>query len=34
MGGRGAAEAGEIALRVSSGGVLPCGATARWTPDV
>jgi 23S rRNA (cytosine1962-C5)-methyltransferase len=33
MGGRGAAEAGEIALRVSSGGVLPCGATARWTPD-
>jgi len=24
----------ELALPVTSGGVLPCGATARWTPDV
>lgn len=34
MGGRGTVESGELALRVTSGGVLPCGATARWTPDV
>ncbi len=33
MGGRGTVEAGELALSVTSGGVLPCGATARWTPD-
>ena len=33
MGGRGTVEAGELALKVTSGGVLPCGATARWTPD-
>ncbi len=30
----GKAEAGELALAVTSGGVLPCGATARWIPDV
>ena len=24
----------ELALPVQTGGVLPCGATARWTPDV
>ena len=23
----------ELALAVTSGGVLPCGTTARWTPD-
>lgn len=34
MGKRGTVEAGELALQVTSGGVLPCGATARWTPDV
>lgn len=34
MGGRGTVESGELALCVTSGGVLPCGATARWTPDV
>jgi len=34
MGGQGAVDSGELALRVTSGGVLPCGATARWTPDV
>lgn len=34
MGGRGHVESGELALTVTSGGVLPCGATARWTPDV
>ena len=27
------AEAEELALAVTSGGVLPCGTTARWTPD-
>lgn len=34
MGGRGHAVAEELSLTVSTGGVLPCGATARWTPDV
>ena len=34
MGGTGTVDAGELALPVTSGGVLPCGATARWTPDV
>ena len=34
MGGHGTVDAGELALPVTSGGVLPCGATARWTPDV
>ncbi len=29
----GKAEAEELALKVTSGGVLPCGTTARWTPD-
>jgi len=29
----GKAEAEELALAVTSGGVLPCGTTARWTPD-
>ena len=33
MGGRGNTEAGELALKVTSGGLLPCGAAARWTPD-
>ena len=33
MEGQGKVEAGELALTVKSGGVLPCGATARWTPD-
>ena len=33
MDGRGAVVAEELALPVTSGGVLPCGATARWTPD-
>jgi len=34
LAGRGGkVEAGELALRVTSGGVLPCGATTRWTPD-
>ncbi|MDD3334726.1 MAG: class I SAM-dependent methyltransferase [Eubacteriales bacterium] len=28
----GKAEAAELALTVTSGGVLPCGATARWIP--
>ncbi len=32
--GRGVTVAEELALPVTSGGVLPCGATARWTPDV
>ena len=30
----GKVEAGELALPVTSGGLLPCGATARWLPDV
>ena len=30
----GKAEAEELALPVTSGGVLPCGTTARWLPDV
>jgi len=30
----GKVEAGELALKVTSGGVLPCGTTARWLPDV
>ena len=34
MHGKGTVDAGELALPVTSGGVLPCGATARWTPDV
>ena len=34
VGGRGRAVAEELSLAVSTGGVLPCGATARWTPDV
>ena len=34
MDGRGNVAAEELALPVSTGGVLPCGATARWTPDV
>ena len=29
----GKVEADELALKVSSGGVLPCGTTARWLPD-
>lgn len=33
-GGRGHVVADELALCVTSGGVLPCGASARWTPDV
>lgn len=32
--GRGQTRAEELALPVTGGGVLPCGATARWTPDV
>ncbi len=34
VGGRGTTVAEELALPVTTGGVLPCGATARWTPDV
>ena len=34
MRGRGTVMAEELALPVTSGGVLPCGATARWTDDV
>lgn len=34
MNGTGTVDAGELALPVTGGGVLPCGATARWTPDV
>ena len=34
MKGRGRTVAEELALPVTTGGVLPCGATARWTPDV
>jgi len=34
VGGKGHVVAEELALPVTSGGVLPCGATARWTPDV
>jgi 23S rRNA (cytosine1962-C5)-methyltransferase len=34
MGGAGKVAAEELALTVRTGGVLPCGATARWTPDV
>jgi len=34
MRGRGKVMAEELALPVTSGGVLPCGATARWTDDV
>ncbi len=34
MGGKGHTEAEELALPVTAGGTLPCGATARWTPDV
>jgi len=30
----GKTEAGELALKVTSGGALPCGMTARWLPDV
>ncbi len=30
----GKVEADELALTVTSGGVLPCGTTARWIPDV
>ncbi|NLV58122.1 MAG: SAM-dependent methyltransferase [Clostridiales bacterium] len=30
----GKVEAEELALPVTSGGVLPCGTTARWLPDV
>ncbi len=30
----GKVEADELALKVTSGGVLPCGTTARWLPDV
>jgi 23S rRNA (cytosine1962-C5)-methyltransferase len=33
-GGKGSVTAEELALTVRTGGVLPCGATARWTPDV
>lgn len=33
MKGIGTVDAEELALPVQSGGVLPCGATARWTPD-
>ncbi len=29
----GKAEADELCLTVSTGGVLPCGTTARWLPD-
>ena len=31
---KGQTVAEELALTVTSGGVLPCGATARWTPNV
>jgi len=34
LGNAGHVEAEELALSVATGGVLPCGATARWTPDV
>ncbi len=34
LSGRGRTQAEELALPVTHGGVLPCGATARWTPDV
>ena len=34
MKGAGTVDAQELALNVTSGGVLPCGTTARWTPDV
>ena len=34
VGGRGHTVAEELSLPVSTGGELPCGATARWTPDV
>ncbi|MCE5344302.1 MAG: class I SAM-dependent methyltransferase [Eubacteriales bacterium] len=34
LGGTGSVTAEELALPVKTGGVLPCGATARWTPDV
>ena len=34
LGAQGHTEAEELGLPVQSGGVLPCGATARWTPDV
>ena len=30
-GRRGRVEAGELALPVTAGGLLPCGATARWS---
>ena len=33
MHGKGRVDAGELALPVTSGGVLPCGATARWMID-
>ena len=29
----GKVEADELALGVSTGGVLPCGTTARWLPN-
>ena len=28
----GQVEAGEVCLPVRAGGVLPCGASGRWTP--
>ena len=34
MGGKGRVDAQELALKVATGGVLPCGTTARWTPAV
>ena len=33
MRGKGTLDAQELALAVGTGGVLPCGTTARWTPD-
>ncbi|HIU07147.1 MAG TPA: SAM-dependent methyltransferase, partial [Candidatus Limiplasma pullistercoris] len=29
----GKVEADELCLTVTTGGVLPCGTTARWLPD-
>ena len=32
LGEKGTLDAQELALSVTSGGVLPCGTTARWVP--
>jgi len=29
----GSVDADELVLPITSGGVLPCGCTGRWTPD-